>query len=290
MSTSYRSRFGLAHDPMPRDASGRNCYCSGPDFERIERIFRWLATEPGLGLLTGEAGLGKTTILRHLCDQLPAPEHRIVYICDTATTPAAVYRNLAAELGLVPKYRRDALWRQLETAITKLVHEQSTIPILIIDEAQHLSDDFFFDLAGFLNTSFDRHDLLTVWLVGLPSLAQRLKLQPHAPLYGRLIAPLQLRPRSRKDLLAMVDHGMKVAGARAKILSEPARELLYRISRGVPRTATKLLRAALVLADRRGQDFVDDTVMLDAAAELDLTAPQQDTDPTSSALRRGPRK
>ena len=42
-----------------------------------------LAAEPGLGVLTAEAGLGKTTLMRHLCDQLPAPEHRIVYLCDT---------------------------------------------------------------------------------------------------------------------------------------------------------------------------------------------------------------
>jgi type II secretory pathway predicted ATPase ExeA len=288
--SAYRARFGLAHDPLPRDASGKTCFCDGEDFARVSRIFAWLCAEPGLGLLTGEAGLGKTTLLRHLCDALPAPEHRVLYICDTAVTPAAVYRNLAAALGLVPKFRRDALWRQLEAAITKLVEEQSIVPVLIIDEAQHLSNDFLYDLAGFLNTCFDRHDLLTVWLVGLPSLQSRLRLQAHAPLYGRVVTPLQLHAKSRDELISMVRHGLRVAGARDKIVADPALEVLYRVSRGVPRTAAKLLRLSLVLAHDRDQSFVDEPTMLDACAELDLDRPRQPASKPISKPRRKSRR
>lgn len=276
MSLPYRVRFGLAHDPMPQGASGKTCFLHSADTDAVARHFDWLAAEPGLGLLTGEAGLGKTTLLRHLCDALPAPEHKVVYICDTAATPTAVYRNLAAALGLAPKHRRDALWRQLKAEVRNLIDKQGIVPILILDEAQHLGDDFFVDFSGFLNYAFDRQTLLTVWLCGLPSLRTRLDLQHHKPLRDRIIAPKALRPRTRDELLAMVAHGMKMAGGDVKVFAAPALELLYRASRGVPRTASHLLRIALACAHQRDRDFVDEDTMLAACGELELITPQQD--------------
>lgn len=288
--SAYRHRFALAHDPLPRDASGKNCFLETPEFERLRRVFNWLAAEPGLGVLTAEAGLGKTTLMRHLCDQLPVPEHRVVYLCDTASTAASVYRNLASELGLTPKYRRDALWRQLKHEIRKLFDEHSVVPILVIDEAQHLSDDFFYDLAGFLNFAFDRQDLLTIWLVGLPSLRARLDMGIHSALRTRIVSPNQLRPKTREQLFAMVRHGLAVAGATEKVVADPALEVLYRVGRGNPRTTAHLLRASLMLAHDRDQSFVDEATILDACGELDLMRPQQDQDQTSRAPPRKSRK
>ena len=287
--SSYRARFGLAHDPLPRDCVGKTFYADDERYERLRRTFSYLAAEPGLGLLTGEAGAGKTAALRNLCEALPEPEYRVVYICDTSVTPAAVYRNLAAALGLSPARDRDALWRQLKTTIEHLVDVEGVIPILVIDEAQHLPDSFFLDLAGFLNRNFDRRDLLTVWLVGLPSLAARLGMRQHAALASRLVSTNDMPPRGREDFLAMVEHGLKLAGAKTKLLSEQAMELLWRVSHGLPRHASRLLRTSLMLAHERDQSFVDERVMLDACEELQLGRPTVSGTTAASTKSRGKR-
>ena len=168
----YRKRFGLTHHPLPRDVGGDGFYNQDEAYVRLRRVFRWLADEPGLGMLTGEPGVGKTAAIRNLCAELSTPEYRVLYLCDTAVRPTAVYRNLAAALDLSPKRSRDDLWRQLRDTITHMVDVEAIVPVLVIDEAQHLRDDFFVDLASFLNYAFDTRDLLTVWLVGLPTLAQ----------------------------------------------------------------------------------------------------------------------
>jgi type II secretory pathway predicted ATPase ExeA len=288
--TAYRRRFGLAHDPLPRDAVGKTYFDADEHYGRLRRTFTYLASEPGLGVLTGDAGSGKTAALRNLCDALPEPEYRIVYICDTAVTPAAVYRNLAAALGLQPARNRDALWRQLKTTIEHLVDVESVIPILVIDEAQHLPDSFFLDLAGFLNRNFDRRELLTVWLVGLPSLAARLGMRQHAALNSRVVSTNVMPPRERDAFMAMVDHGLKIAGAKTKLLSDQAIEVLWRVSHGLPRHASRLLRASLMLAHERDQSFVDERVMLDACEELQLGRPtvsQGNAESTQSRDERG---
>jgi hypothetical protein len=80
-------------------------------------------------------------------------------------------------------------------------------------------------------------------------------------------------PRGREDFMAMVEHGLKVAGAKTKLLSEQALELLWRVSHGLPRQASRLLRTSLMLAHDRDQSFVDERVMLDACDELQLGRP-----------------
>ncbi len=264
----YTHRFGLTTHPLPRDACGKTFFADSAGYRRLERAFAELLEDRGVGLLTGEAGVGKTAAIRNLCHQLPAPDHRVLYLCDTAVAPLDLYRTLAQELGLTASHRRAQLWTDIKKALIHLVDERATVPILIIDEAQHLSDRFLIDLAGFLNFAFDSRDLLTLWLVGLPPLVRHLQLQMHAPLAMRVAIHVHLDALERQSFVACIEHGLTAVGATSKLLSDPAMEMLYRASRGVPRVAAKLLRSALRAAHARNQNFLDDTLVQLAVDEL----------------------
>jgi type II secretory pathway predicted ATPase ExeA len=262
----YRQRFNLNGHPLPKDAQGKTFFDKGPGYKKLDRAFRQLATDPGLGVLVADAGVGKTAAIRNLCMQLPRPDYQVLYLCDTAVAPLDLYRTLALEIGVKPSHRRAQLWADIKKTLTHMVDERGTAPVVVLDEAQHLSDRFLVDLSGFLNFAFDSRDLLTLWLVGLPPLARHLRMQQHAPIAMRVVHEVHLAPLDRECFAAMIDHGLKAAGATQLILSEPARELLFRSSRGVVRVASKLLRAALREANERNQSFIDDATM-DAVVE-----------------------
>ena len=273
----YRRRFGLTGHPLPKNAQGKTFFDKGPGYARLKRRFAGLIDDPGLGVLTGDAGVGKTAAIRNLCAQLPRPDHLVLYLCDTAVSPLDLYRTLARELGVRPSHLRAQLWTDIKQTLAHLVDERGQKPVLVIDEAQHLSDRFLVDLAGFLNFAFDSRDLLTLWLVGLPPLAKHLRLQIHAPLAMRIAAQVHLEPLGERELFfALIDHGLKAAGATTTVLSDPARELLFRSSRGLPRLASQQLRAALERAHERDQTFVDDH-LLEAALEDAAPTPAQAT-------------
>jgi len=267
-NNAYRSRFNLTHHPLPRNASGKSFFDQTREYIQLENYFQDLIDEPGLGILTAAAGVGKTAAIRNLCARLPEPDFKVLYICDTSVSAFDLYRILALELGLSPSHRRAQLLLDLKRTITHWVEQLHCLPILVLDEAQLLSDAFLTELSGFLNFAFDRKTLLTVWLVGLPSLNSRLRMQHHAPLDSRVSARIHLEPLTRDDFAAFTDHALKAAGAREKILTDSAFELFWRSTRGVPRAASKLLRAALRLAHRNNQNLVDDRVISEAIDEL----------------------
>lgn len=166
---SWRQRFGLKAAPLPRGACGRTFYDGDDAFLALQRVFAWLAAEPGLGVLTGEPGVGKTAALRHLCDGLPKTSHRILYLGDSALRPHALYSMLADLLGVRPTPRARLL-AELRRVLVRLVDEQQLQPIVILDDAQRLSDDVLAELASLANIDFDGRDLVTIWLLGHPLL------------------------------------------------------------------------------------------------------------------------
>jgi type II secretory pathway predicted ATPase ExeA len=257
----YRKRFGLTGHPLPKDACGRSFCADLPGYQRLTATFQQLLDERGLAVLTGDAGTGKTAAMRNLCQRLPSPDHRVLYLCDTAVSPLDLYRTLAQELGLTPSHRRGQLWTDIKKALLHMVDERGTLPLVVLDEAHHLSDRFLVDLSGFLNFAFDSRDLMAVWLVGLSPLMRTLRLHQHAALATRVAAHVHLEPLSRQDFATLVEHGLKVAGATSNLLADPAREMLFRASGGLPRVGAQLLRAALREAHLRDQNFVDEQTM-----------------------------
>ena len=264
----YRRRFGLTCHPMPKNAMGKTYFDKQPGYQRLKKYFDQLIEDPGLGVLTANAGIGKTAAIRNLCNQLPRPNHMVLYICDTTVSPVDLYRTLALELGVKPSHRRSQLWDDIKKTLVHMVDERGTSPIVIIDEAQNLSDKFLMDLSGFLNFAFDSRDLLTLWLVGLPQIANRLKMRTHQALTTRIAAEVRLEPLDRETFTSLIDFALKGAGSTQKLFAEPAIEQLFRTSRGVLREAARILRAALQLAHSKEQNFVDEIIMEKAIDEI----------------------
>ena len=258
----YRKRFALTAHPLPKNAQGPSFFEHGPGYPQLQRAFNRLIDEPGLGILTGEAGVGKTAAMRNLCAALPRPDYHVLYLCDTAVSPLDLYRTLAQALGVRPSHRRAQLWSDIKNTLVHLLDERQCAPVVVLDEAQHLSERFLVDLFGFLNVAFDSRDVLTLWLIGLPPLRRHLDMHQHAPLAMRVAAQVHLEPFTDRDLFGtLILQSLEAVGASDKLLADPAMEMLLRASRGLPRTASKVLRAALRLAHERDQRFVDEHIL-----------------------------
>lgn len=263
-----KARFSLMHYPMPKNVQGKTFFDKSAGYGRLRRAFQQTVDDHTLGVLSGDPGVGKTSAIRNLIAELPRPDYQIIYLCNTSGSPLDLYRAIAAEIGVRPSHRRGELWTDIKKTLVTMVDERGVVPVIVVDEAHRLSDSFLADLAGFLNFAFDSRDVMPLWLVGQPPLVKRLHLQQHDALRTRIAVEMRLEAFDRQAFGAAVDHAFKVAGATQSILSDPAVELLFRASRGVPRVASKILRVALRLADDKNQAFLDEHTFEAAIAEL----------------------
>ena len=95
----YQQHFGLKHAPLGNQTS--ELWDDGI-LVTLQTRFQWLLDSPGVGLLTGAAGVGKTAALRQLTRALSPHRYQVVYLAETDFGRLDLYRALALALGLEP--------------------------------------------------------------------------------------------------------------------------------------------------------------------------------------------
>lgn len=237
---------------------------------QLSERFQWLLRSPGVGLLTGEPGVGKTAALRHLTTPLNPHRYKVMYQSETDFGRVdIIYRSLARDLGVEPNYRRAQLWRDIKERVHDLAENQQVTPVWIIDEAQNLPPDFFRDFPAFLNFAFDSRNLITAWLVGHPHLAQTLDRVPYAALASRIQVRLRLQPvLERERFTALVLHALKSAGCQHTLIADSGMELLRQASNGLLRQPGNILLTAMRLTVPKGLNHLPDEILRQAIKDL----------------------
>ncbi|NEV62647.1 ExeA family protein [Thiorhodococcus minor] len=262
----YRQHFGLTHEPLGKQTP---VLYDGGQLQRLKQHFQWLLEHPGIGLLTGPPGVGKTAALRLLAQALNPHRYQVIYLAETDFGRLDLYRALALALGLQPAHRRAALWREIKARLLELADHQQVLPIWIIDEAQNLPPEFFRDLPAFLNFAFDARDLMSIWLVGHPLLATTLQRAPYEALASRLHGHVQLGAFDEPAAFtALIEHALTHAGVTTRLLSDSGMQLLLMASRGRPRTAGQILRTAMQLAVPKALNHLPDDLIEEAIEVL----------------------
>jgi general secretion pathway protein A len=129
----YRTHFGLTRYPFEAELAPDALFASGAISEAQARL-KHLIELRGIGLITGEAGSGKTTVCRKLTSTLHAGLYRVFYVPLSTGNVMDMYKSIAWELGLPTERNRAAAYRVIRAEITRLTLEAKQRPVLIVDE------------------------------------------------------------------------------------------------------------------------------------------------------------
>lgn len=159
------------------------------DFQNAFRTLKHsLSQKPGYTLLYGESGTGKTTLLRHVSQELDRSRFQLLYLCHGRPSPSALARVLADALHLPLRRTRAETSRLLTQTLKNLPSHL----LLWIDEAQLISDDTLHEIRLMAEADLDGPPLFSVILSALPSLKERLLAPQLFPLWRRFSAKLSL--------------------------------------------------------------------------------------------------
>ena len=179
------ARYGLEFNPFLKNS--KEILYAGSEYK--EALFRldYLAKTKGFGLLTGAPGRGKTTLVRNWCEKLNPSLFKVIYTSLSTVTVNDFYRNLAVSLGAQAAYRKTENFHAIQGEITRLALDKKKTPVIIIDEANYVSNAVLNDLKILFNFEMDSRDRAVILLVGLPQLNNTLRLTIHEPLRQRII-------------------------------------------------------------------------------------------------------
>jgi MSHA biogenesis protein MshM len=263
---SYLQHFGLKHDPLGKNI--RNIVHSNQE-KNLTQQLGWLLQTRGVGLITGDAGTGKTTALREWANTLNPMTHHVIYQSDNHFKPFDIYSQLADTLGLERYTRYSTLWRALKMELLNLVDHKQLSPIWIVDEAHLAPPAFLAELPAFLNFSFDNREVMTIILVGLPTLQSTLKKSIHSALHSRILFQFHWQTiDDSSKFREFIIEAFKNAGVHDSIMSHSGMELIYMASKGKLRYTHKILTHVFQKAAINNLKHLPDEIIQEAIEAL----------------------
>ena len=256
------ARYGLEFNPFLKNS--KEILYTGNEYK--EALFRldYLAGTKGFGLLTGAPGRGKTTLVRNWSAMLNPSLYKVIYTSLSTVTVNDFYRNLAFSLGAQAAYRKTENFHAIQGEITRLALDKKKTPVIIIDEANYVSNAILNDLKILFNFEMDSRDRAVILLVGLPQINNTLRLSSHEPLRQRIIMNYNLDGLSKEEGKDYIETKLRGAGCNQPVFEEGAIEAILNAADGTARMISKLCNAAMVIGHSRSINLVTADVVMQA--------------------------
>ncbi|NNG02436.1 MAG: AAA family ATPase [Desulfobacteraceae bacterium] len=246
--------FGLTHHPFPVAPDDENFFIS----EHIELITAELVhgilSRKGFLVLTGEVGLGKTTISRRIMSILGENDVETALVFHTSLQDAELLRQINRDFGITggqgDGHRAD-LGDQMSRLNEFLLarNKEGKNCAIIIDDAQNLSAESLEMVRMISNLEAGCQKLVQILLVGQPELIHLLSDPALRQLRSRIVIKAIAKPLAREELRQYVQFKLNVAGSGGQInFTPPALRKIYGCTRGNFRQVNVLMDRILYAA------------------------------------------
>jgi len=259
MNPPYLAHFGLKEAPFSKEISDAELWLPPSKKDLVEDLCEAVRERSSV-VLVGEPGVGKTCVLRALRHKLPHAGFRLTYCHNATLGRRDFYRQLCLALGLQPSATAAAVFFAVSNHVEELGRER-VHPVFLLDESHLLHQDTLDHLHILLNYQWDSKALLSLVLIGLPELEDRLAMRRNRALYSRLPWRLgidALRPEDTAEYLRL---RLAKAGCERELFSSDAIAMLHEAAGGALRDIDRIATNALREAARKKRKLVERDVL-----------------------------
>lgn len=284
----YNEYFGFREKPFNVTPDPRYFYTNPVYQEAYANLLYGIQERKGFIVLAGEVGTGKTTLLRRLMSQLEESV-RFVFFYNTTLSFEELVSFACDELGLTVKGNgRLQKIQALNEFLTEQSRQGGTV-VLLIDEAQNLTDDVLENLRLLSNLETATEKLLQIVLVGQTELDAKLAQPQLRQVKQRVALQCRLDRLKDREVGPFINYRLRVAGYEREDLFTPEaiREVGF-CSKGIPRLINIICDNALLIAYATTAKSISAEMIREVARDLNLATKQrvvEDVPPPAPALR-----
>jgi general secretion pathway protein A len=268
----YQSFFGLRELPFELTANPKYLFLTARQREALSTLQYGLMSAKSLTVLVGEAGTGKTTLIRAALDSDRCKNVRCVYLNNPMLSSADFVNLLAGRFNLGPEAAaaKSIFLERLESVLRER-RAGGEITALVVDEAQSLSTELLEEIRLLANIETPSEKLLPLVLAGQPEFADRLENFELRQLKQRVALRCELLPFDLVDTAAYIASRISTAGGAAhEMFTQEAIAVIHDRSQGIPRTINVICDNALVNGMALGRRRVERALVEEVCRDLRL--------------------
>ena len=276
----YEQFYGLRERPFDLTPNPRYLVLTAAHREALSNLEYAVASRKGVTLLLGEAGSGKTTIIRAAIGRQVERVH-CVHVNNPALTRNEFVEMLARRFDLSDAARnsKTALLLELEVLLQQRF-ERGETTVLMIDEAQSLSMELLEEIRLLANIETNDQKLLSLVLAGQPELGALLDNPSLRQLKQRVALRCELRPLTMQEGLGYLAGRVRAAGGDpSRVFTREGAVLLHERAGGIPRTMNVIADNALITGFARGQAPVTRAIVTEVSDDFSIDMTSQEAVP-----------
>lgn len=244
----YAEFYGLQESPFELTPDPRFLFLTPRQREALSNLRYALSTSKGFTLLVGDAGTGKTTLVRAALEEMGDSPSRYVFVSNPTLGRAEFYEFLASEFNLSDAARTSKTRFLAELrADVEARFEAGGLTGLIFDEAQSMPYELLEEVRLLGNIETTRTKLLNIVLSGQPELADRLNEASLRQLKQRIALRCELKALTLDETASYISGRIRIAGGSPQgVFTRQTVIAIHEASTGIPRTINVLCDNALI--------------------------------------------
>ncbi len=288
----YGQYFGLEEAPFDLTPNPRFLFLTPRQREALSNLQYALTSSKGFTVVVGEAGTGKTTLVRAALGAIADSGSRYVVINNPTLGRQEFYEFLARELRL--SARAASSKAQFLEELQRDVEARAAVgglTGLIVDEAQSIPRELLEEIRLLGNIETNTTKLLNIVLCGQPELADRLNEPSLRQLKQRVALRCELGPLSLGETASYMSGRLRIAGGSpSETFTRDAVVAVFQGSHGIPRTINVICDNALIGGFAAQQKPVSADIVEDVCRDFDLTPgdAKSAAPPERRAMAQGP--
>jgi type II secretory pathway predicted ATPase ExeA len=263
----YKQFYGLKDNPFSKgNPLGFFEYTA---FREAQARINTAIAQNEISLITGDTGAGKTTLLRSILAKMDVSSTKCAYVADPSQKPRAILREISLQLGTQPPYLLPDVLANIRNHIQNLANQKIT-PIILFDDIQ-LAEFKTIEFVRMLsNFDMDAKNRVAIILSGHHDFRAKLKLSAYQSLNQRIFVRFKMPNLSMEETLAYIQFQTKQAGAKRDIFADEALQLIYNITKGLPRKINLICSTALMVGAAENITIIGPTVIKRIIDDNDL--------------------